>query len=224
MSILRKWTTAEITEDLAGKLRADQFLVAREATLRADTGQRADLLAMRRKLSRSPMLIFEIKTSRADFTGDLKREKWRGYLASGAVAFAIPAGLAELSEIPPEAGLIVRIAQGWSWRRAPKWADAPMPTDYLYRRMALTASDQSAARADAALRPKAASLWLAQKTARTEQGRMLAAIAADVETWRKIAEEEKEKWRRLERASARLHQEMCELEARRRVLLRECVA
>lgn len=182
----QEWTTAALTEDLMGKLRADLFLVAREATLRASTGQRADVLAMRRKLANGPMLIFEIKTSRGDLLGDLKREKWRGYLADGAVAFAFPAGLADPREIPPEAGVIVRIAQGWSWKRAPRWSDAPLPTPYLLRRMALTASDQAGARARQELAPKAADLWRVQRAARTDLGRRLARIAHDIDLWEGI--------------------------------------
>lgn len=186
------WTTQDLTEDLMAKLRADLYLVAREATLRDQTGQRADVLAMRRKLSNGPMLIFEIKTSRSDLLSDLKREKWRGYLSDGAVAFAFPAGLADPREIPLEAGVIVRIAQGWSWKRAPRWKDAPAPTAYLLRRMALTASDQAATRTRAELQPRTADLWRAQKNARTELGRRLAKIAQDIDLWEGIVAKEKQ--------------------------------
>lgn len=223
MSAFRKWTTAEITADLETKLRNDQFLVAREAVLRPDTMQRADLLAMRRKLAPLPMVIFEIKVSRSDFSQDIRSGKWRGYLADGAVVFAVPAGLVELQEVPPEAGLIVRIAQGWSWRRSPR-KDAPKPSDYLLRRMALTASDQAAERAAAAHRPRSASLYAMAKKARTEQARQVAKIAQDVDLWRRIVADETEKFHRVYRAKERLYEEMAELEARRRRLLAELAA
>ena len=206
-----EWTTEELTDDLCGKLRADQFLVAVEVKLRDSTAQRADLLAMRRKLANSPMLIFEIKTSRADLLGDLRREKWRGYLNDGAVAFAFPAGLAEPSEIPKEAGVIIRIAQGWSWKRAPKWAAAPLPSPYLYRRMALSASDQYASRVRKQLTPRSAEIWMAARNKRQENGRLLAQIAQDVDLWKNIVSKEKEKFDELQRSKAQLCKEINKL-------------
>lgn len=214
------WTTAQLTADLAGKLRADQFLVAAEATLRAQTGQRADLLAMHRKLTDLPMVIFEIKTSRSDLLRDLKSEKWRGYLVDGAVAFAFPAGLADPREIPNEAGVIVRIANGWSWRRAPRWADAPRPTPYLYRRMALTASDQAAERVRADMTPRASDLWSAGRKARKDNGRRLAQIAQNIDVYEKLAAEAADKYSRQLSIRDRLEREVRELEGRKRVLER----
>lgn len=221
-----KWTTEALTDDLIGKLRADSYLCAREATLRDQTGQRADVLAMRRKLSNGPMLIFEIKTSRGDLLGDLRREKWRGYLADGAVAFAFPAGLAEVREIPPEAGVIVRVAQGWSWRRAPRWKEAPQPTAYLLRRMALTASDQAAARARAELQPRSADLWRLQKTARTELGQRLAKIAHDVDLWEGVIADKKAKFDELDEVERQKQDRIADLEKMRfsleHIRAREC--
>lgn len=214
----RTWTTAELTADLAGKLRTDAFLVVAEVVLRETTLQRADLLAMRRKLAHGPMLIIEIKTSRADLLGDLKREKWRGYLDDGAVAFAFPAGLATAAEIPTEAGVIVRIGQGWSWKRAPRWAAAPLPTSYLYRRMALSASDQSAARVDAALRPRSAEMWHAARKKRQENGRMLADIAEDVDVWKRIVEDKKVEFSDLEAYCAKFKEELVLLRREKRQL------
>ncbi len=213
------WTTGTLTRDLATKLRLDGYLVVAEATLRPQTGQRADLLAMRRKLSHSPMLIVEIKTGRGDLLADIKRNKWRGYLADGAVVFAFPKGLAEPAEIPTEAGVMVRTVHGWTWKRAPRWSQAPMPSNYLYRRMALTVSDQSAAAVRTQMTPKAASLWHAARQARQAQGRRLATIAQDVETWAGIVQKDKD-WfdahyqerRELERAIAELRLERFALE------------
>lgn len=152
-----KWTTAALTADLAARMAADRWLVAREATVVEPTygssaehyrqtarGGRADLLCMRRKLDEQPMLIIEVKVSNADLMADLRAEKWRTYLKAGAVAFAMPAVLAaDPLRIPLEAGLIARIARGWRWIREPNFKAAPMPTPYLYRRMALTATDQA---------------------------------------------------------------------------------
>ena len=138
-------TTQELTADLARRLSGNPqpWLVAREATVSERPLARADLLCMRRKLSEQPMLICEVKVSRADLLSDLRCGKWRNYTAVAALAFAMPAGLAEPYEIPAEAGLILRVARGWRWERMPLFAKAPSPSPYLYRRMALTASDQA---------------------------------------------------------------------------------
>jgi hypothetical protein len=218
------WTTSALTADLAAKLRADQYLVVAEVTLRPSTLQRADLLAMRRKLAHGPMMVVEIKTGRADLIGDLKREKWRGYLDDGAVVFAFPAGLALPGEIPTEAGVMVRVAQGWSWKRAPRWSEAPLPTPYLYRRMALSASDQSAAKVRADMTPKAADLWRAARGAKQQNGRRLAEIAADVDTWRRIVADDRAEFDRLHVAKRALEQEVRGLQALRGRLQREAAA
>ncbi len=137
---------------------ADRWLCAREATVAEPEfcpttyktlapGARADLLCMRRKLAESPMLICEVKVSRSDLMADLRAEKWRAYLKVAAVAFAAPASLSGILEIPTEAGLILRHGAAWKWARHPQYSAAPPPTPYLYRRLALTASDQAARKA-----------------------------------------------------------------------------
>jgi hypothetical protein len=215
------WSTEKLTADLLARLRADMYLAVAEVTLRDQTGQRADVLAMRRKLRNGPMLIFEIKTSRSDLLGDLRREKWRGYLDDGAVAFAFPSLLADPSEIPKEAGVYMRISQGWRWARAPKWAEAPLPTPYLFRRMALSAADQYGERARAQMSPRPASLWAAARGERQKQGRLLAQIAQDVQTWTQMVENEKEKYDRQLSIRRRLEDEINELHRRKVNLQRE---
>lgn len=215
---MRTWTTSELTADLEHRLRAHQWLVVREVTLRPTTLQRADLLAMRRKLSEQPALIVELKTSRADLLADLRAQKWRGYLADGAVAFAFPAGLAEPREIPAEAGVLVRIAQGWSWRRGIKWEQAPRPTSYLYRRLALSAWDQSAARLREDLTPRAADLWTVAQRARSAQGRRLAMIAKDIDLWTKIVTDKQAEHQRMYEDMQEYRREIAELRAERRAL------
>lgn len=219
MSAAREWSTAALTADLAAKLRLDQYLVVAEATLRSTTNQRADLLAMRRKLADSPMMIVEIKTARADLVADLWTEKWRGYLLDGAVVFAFPVGLADPKEIPNEAGVIVRVGQGWSWKRAPRWAAAPLPTPYLYRRMALTVSDQSASRARSLMMPRSHDLWHAARKERLGNGRRLAEIAQDVDVWRSIVEKDRAEFVLLSDAKRKLQDDIYELERSKRRLI-----
>lgn len=137
-------STSDLTTSLARRLSKDGWLCAREAVVSESPLARADLLCMRRKLDEQPMMVCEIKASRADLLADLRAEKWRKYLAVAAVVFAFPRGLAQPMEIPIECGLIVRAALGgWRWERGPGLSRAPMPSAYLYRRLALTAADQA---------------------------------------------------------------------------------
>lgn len=64
---------------------------------------------------------FEVKASRSDFLGDLRREKWRKYLAyTQRLYFATPAGMVSKDEVPEECGLMVRSKKGWSGVVAPR--------------------------------------------------------------------------------------------------------
>ena len=141
----KTWTTAALTDDLIKYLWRDRWLAVREVQL-TPMGQRADVLAMRRKFNDSPFFIFEIKTQRSDLLADLRSQKWRGYLEHGAVAFAFPLGLAEAKEIPAEAGVYIRGRWSWGWYRAARRFNAPRPSDYLHRRLSMTLADQVEAR------------------------------------------------------------------------------
>ena len=224
MSGVQKWTTGALTADLAARLRSDGLLVVAEVTLRDLTGQRADLLAMPRRLHHGPMLIFVIKVSRADLLADLRAAKWRGYLADGAVAFAIPAGLADPKEIPTEAGLIILHGDVWRWKRGPRWRGAPLPTNYLYRRMALSAADQYGAMVRQQMTPRSADLWQAARGQRQVNGRRLAVLAAELDVYEQMLRTQKEKWSALEDQALKLRSEVSELELQAHRLRREVAA
>lgn len=82
---------------------------------------RADLWACKLSWAKPCVRIFELKRSRADLLGDLRREKWRIYLPHAhQVFFAFPCGLAKPEEIPLEAGVFLEGPKGWSCARAPK--------------------------------------------------------------------------------------------------------
>lgn len=82
--------------------------------------------------------IYEIKVSRADFLSDIRTEKWRKYLDHCRVFyFAVPDGLAPKSEIPEEAGLIVRHAGGWRlMKKAQARSEIRTLDDQIIRRIA----------------------------------------------------------------------------------------
>jgi hypothetical protein len=149
------WGTDRIISDLNERLRADRWLVCNEVWLDDRGHARADLMALPRKFSARTALLFEVKTSRADLTGELRSGKWRKYLQHGAVAFAYPMGLAKLTEIPKECAAIVRHTGGWRWERAPRWQRAPEMTPYLWMRLAMSVSDEALDRGMNTWRPRA---------------------------------------------------------------------
>lgn len=135
------WTTAALTEDLAAYYRREGWIVIREVTISA--GGRADLLCMERTFSPKPLLVVEIKTSRADLLSDLRSEKWRRYTYCAAVTFAFPKGMAEVDEIPRDAGVMLRGPHGWERGRSVRWSKAPEPDAYMYRRLIFTIADEA---------------------------------------------------------------------------------
>lgn len=73
-----------------------------------------DVAAMRISWSRPRLTAYEVKISRADFLSDIRSEKWRKYLLSvERLYFAVPKGLVDVREVPPECGLTVRGGRGW---------------------------------------------------------------------------------------------------------------
>ena len=114
--------TGNLTKDLVAHLRgqAHPWVAFTEMPLGAVTLQpglqRADVLAFKKSFALINVTIYEIKTSVADFRGDVTRDKWRGYLPfCHRLFFATPAGLVPRAEIPAEAGLIVSNREkGWS--------------------------------------------------------------------------------------------------------------
>jgi len=77
---------------------------------------RVDVVAVRpRSYARKDLRAYEVKVNRSDFLNDVGTEKWRRYHAVfHRVFFAVPAGLIKKTEVPAEAGLIVRGDKGWA--------------------------------------------------------------------------------------------------------------
>ncbi len=116
-----------------------------------------------------------------------------------------PAGLAEPEEIPADAGCFIRVGQGWSWKRSPQYHRAPLPSDWLHRRMAMSVSDQVARRVEARHRPRGAvNPWTKAKNERQEQARSLARMAWDRESYEDVIAELREEETQLRALIARL--------------------
>ena len=69
----------------------------------------ADVMCFKPSYTNMMPRIFEIKVSRSDLMGDIRKEKWRKYIPfCEYVSFAFPRGMATSKEIPDDAGI-------WAW-------------------------------------------------------------------------------------------------------------
>ena len=108
----------EFNQSLADHLRAAGWAVYTEIPLGAvTTGPpvgRADVLALKKSYA-VRAVIYECKTSRGDFQGDVNRGKYERYFDSAhQVYFATPAGMVKKEEVPSNCGLITRTeGKGW---------------------------------------------------------------------------------------------------------------
>lgn len=204
------WTAAALATDLCQTLGARGWITVREIALDDRLTHRGDVVAMLVSGRRNRVDVYELKVARSDLLGDLRREKWRAYLEHGATWFAFPAGLADPREIPIEAGVIVRRADGWRQVRAPR-PFLREPSVSLMRRLVMAVRSQTAA---AKIEPRSSSLWEAERRARTENARLVLKVAGDVQCWTKLAEQ---KYREYEEVQRQLHELDLKLRDLRRV-------
>lgn len=85
-----------------------------------------DVIKIRKSYTRIDVQVFEIKASRADFLSDIRSDKWKEYLAySSRFYFATPQldlkeVVQDASEIPEEAGWIVKGNKTWRVKKTPR--------------------------------------------------------------------------------------------------------
>lgn len=206
------WTAATLSADLCQTLAARGWITVREIALDDRLTHRGDVVAMLASGRINRVDVYELKVSRSDLLGDLRRDKWRAYLKHGATWFAFPAGLADPREIPIEAGVIVRRADGWRQVRAPRPFPGP-PSVSLMRRLVMAVRSQTAA---AKIEPRDASLWRAARRARTENARLVLEVAGAVEYWTRIAEERCQEVKSFEREIRDLGYKLQELKRQER--------
>jgi hypothetical protein len=113
--------------DLARHLRAAGWLTFTEISVPGtESGGwapgRVDVVAVKSHVyANRDLRAYECKENRADFQRDVGADKWRRYLrVFPRVYFAVPSGLVKKSEVPDEAGLIVRGPNGWTTVKAAK--------------------------------------------------------------------------------------------------------
>lgn len=212
-------TTSELTASLCRALESQHWITVREIAIDDDLDRRCDVVAMLCSGRVTRVDLFEVKISRSDLLADLRREKWRNYLRAGRLWFAMPAKLADPREIPPEAGLMVQQANGWRRVRHPK-AGAVEPSLTLMRRLVMAVRSQQQAQAG----PRKADLYEVARRARTEQARLVAEVARDVEQYRRWAANAKEDWLQMSRKRDELMSEIRSLKMQATMLLREATA
>jgi hypothetical protein len=97
--------------------------------------QIADVIAVNPSYTRFCITIFECKVKRADFLGDIRRDKWRGYLKfCHRFYFVVPRGITDKIEVPGEAGLILYNEKKKSFytrKAAPETKTIMPPDDFL---------------------------------------------------------------------------------------------
>ena len=172
------WTAGTLAADLCQTLGARGWITVREIALDDRLTHRGDVVAMLASGRINRVDVYELKVSRSDLLGDLRRDKWRAYLKHGAVWFAFPQGLADPREIPLEAGVIVRRADGWRQVRAPR-PFVGEPSVSLMRRLVMAVRSQAVD----PVGPRDPSLWAASRRARTENARLVLKVASDVGMW-----------------------------------------
>jgi len=120
-TIVPEWRHDELATDLATHLRASSEVMTFENLQMGQSGSpRPDVLTIAKTYTKLDVRAYEVKISRSDFRSDTTAGKWRGYLAfASSVTFAVPAGLIDKAEVPPQCGLIVRGENG-TWRHVRK--------------------------------------------------------------------------------------------------------
>lgn len=137
MNRIKKWKHNDLRDDMAihkgygfcdiplGSVWAGQF-AGNPST------QIADFLFVNPSYTQFHVSICEVKVTRADFLSDIRSGKWRGYLDHcDRFYFAVPSGLIDRSEIPPEAGLMVRGPKSWRTIIAAPTRDILVPYDTM---------------------------------------------------------------------------------------------
>lgn len=118
---MNTWKHDDLAEDLAVAKGGIPFLnVCLGSTWdnRSRT-PRSDLVVCLPSYNRFAISIYEVKVSRSDFLSDIRSGKWRSYLPNcHRFYFATLSDVCQKSDIPDDAGWLVRGPKGWSTRKA----------------------------------------------------------------------------------------------------------
>lgn len=136
---MKEWKGRELSEDLASYLQSANWMTWTNIPLGSVQNspgvQIADVLAVPKSFTKPIFKIYEIKVSRADFFGDVGREKYKGYFKSAHyVLFAVPQGLIKAAELPQDGvGLIVRTEDSWHVVKSGRRSDFQIGIELLLK-------------------------------------------------------------------------------------------
>jgi len=109
-----------LKHDLAEHLRRAGWLTFTEievpGTADGSYSGRVDVVAVKPHVyARMDLRAYEVKGVRSDFQRDVASQKWRRYLqVFHRVYFAAPTGVIKVQDVPDDAGLVLRGANGWT--------------------------------------------------------------------------------------------------------------
>lgn len=133
----KKWKHDELASDLAVHLNSGERnsrMVFENVPMGSGGSARPDVWKMEKSFANPAPVAYEIKVSVSDFRSDVTSGKWQKYLQySGAVVFAVPAGLITKKDIPSTCGLIVRSEKGWRMAKKPVIEKVEIPQDVFIR-------------------------------------------------------------------------------------------
>ena len=112
----KKFTHRELCFDLA-EAKGTRFIEVPLGSKYLSWGEvsQADVITVNPSYNKLNLDIYEVKVSRADFLGEIKKKKYENSLPHcNRFYFALLAGIAKPEEIPEGLGLIVRGENGWS--------------------------------------------------------------------------------------------------------------
>lgn len=117
----------ELQKDLAEFLRECDFLTFTEISIPGCEYGRVDVVAVKPHMyATKDLRAYEVKLTKQVFDKDIKENKWRKYMnVFHRLYFAAPEGVLKKSDIPAEAGLIVRNKNGWHVVKAAKFNNPP---------------------------------------------------------------------------------------------------
>lgn len=181
------WQHDQLANDLANHLAGKSGrMIWTDMQLGPSGSARPDVYTIEPSFVSPRPTSYEIKISRSDFMSDVGSGKWQKYLEfSGAVVFAVPAGLVDKREIPDRCGLIVRGETGWRTARRATVSPVTLPQSVMLK-LLIDGVDRSRARRQ--LEPRSATRWSLAADRRKELGKEVADALRDVDRYRADAE------------------------------------
>lgn len=197
------WKHDDLIDDLVDHLKGTGLngsrMVWTDFPMGPSGSQRPDVFTLEKSFARPSPTVYEIKVSRSDFHADVQAGKWTGYRSfASRVIFCVPSGLVTRTEIPEQAGLMVRGENGWkALKKATVSGQRPGFAHML--KLLLLATDEKRFRDNA----RTVKSYLVQRSINERYGADVAAILADVDLAKaKIAMAEQEARRIIDRANA----------------------